>query len=627
VLISEVLKEKDSYRWVDPVISKTATVKEAIITTIDGGLSGMIVIDTATTTTSSTDDGDNSSNTVVVGLVTSRDLLRIMSSGFRDGVANDIILDTLTVGEFMTPISQVIYARPDETVGMCRTIMAKLGIKCLPVLSRHGGKVEGIVTARDMSDFGLSATDKGGKQSYLNDISERVGLKADTRMILTSRTNRNISNYNSTNTGTTGTTTSLLNAHLALEQHPLYINVGIGELPHPFKTANGQSGRNRRDINQVHYTDDVSLSEDAYFVTTVQFNDPDTERLPNTTGGSDSVITNKPLTYTYMGVADGVGSWREYGIDPRNFSHALMAECENVVIEAAHAYNSATDNNTPNNNTISSTFSNIFGNRSATINNTTNAIRRKVPILSPAEVMGQAYERVKEDNVIGSTTACIALFDGIRHQLHFSNLGDSGLIVLRHIDSDIAGSLKRDKTKPRLERESDMRVAFVSQQQLRSFNHPYQLGWTGKDIPENEITSFKHPNSACTTSVHVRRGDIVILATDGLFDNVDVEDIAKICLQWEEHNGFIRHGDATQRERRWEMGNSLAVLSMERITDLANELCTVARTNSVNTELDSPFAILAKENDVMWYVFFLYYCNLVCLCCCFFSFITFFLFF
>jgi hypothetical protein len=27
---------------------------------------------------------------------------------------------------------------------------------------------------------------------------------------------------------------------------------------------------------------------------------------------------------TYAGVADGVGSWRAYGVDPRDFSHKLM---------------------------------------------------------------------------------------------------------------------------------------------------------------------------------------------------------------------------------------------------------------------------------------------------------------
>ena len=80
----------------------------------------------------------------------------------------------------MTPINQVIYGRPDETIGQCRAIMAKLGIKCLPILS--GGRVEGILTGRDMADFYFDATDRGGKKNYLQDVSERVGLTSETSM-------------------------------------------------------------------------------------------------------------------------------------------------------------------------------------------------------------------------------------------------------------------------------------------------------------------------------------------------------------------------------------------------------------------------------------------------------------
>jgi CBS domain-containing protein len=61
----------------------------------------------------------------------SRDLLRILAKGLREDEPPATIMN-YKVGDFMTPISQVIYARPDETVGMCRTIMAKLGIKCIP---------------------------------------------------------------------------------------------------------------------------------------------------------------------------------------------------------------------------------------------------------------------------------------------------------------------------------------------------------------------------------------------------------------------------------------------------------------------------------------------------------------
>lgn len=205
-----MLNAKHSYRWVEPIVPRTATVHEAIRITIEGGLSGMMVL-------------DNYSSRKVVGLLTSRDLLRIMALGLQQGESHEAVLNRV-IGEYMTPISQVIYGRPEETVGMCRTIMAKLGIKCLPILSRDG-RVEGLITARDMSDFGLTAKDKGGKQSYLNDVSQRVGLSSNTSM---------------------AEPPQYLRAHLALEKSPLFINIGQSALPHPFKTALGTSGRSQR---------------------------------------------------------------------------------------------------------------------------------------------------------------------------------------------------------------------------------------------------------------------------------------------------------------------------------------------------------------------------------------------
>lgn len=213
VKISEVLGAKHAHRWVDPMIIHGATLKEAIETVIEGGLSGMMVVEI-----------DSDQHKKVLGLLTSRDLLRVMAAGIKDGDSNDDIMNRPIV-EFMTPISQVVFARPEETIGMCRTIMAKLGIKCLPVLSKEG-RVEGLITARDMSDFGLTAADRGGKKNYLNDISERVGLSTNTSM---------------------AEPPAFLHAHLALEQSqsPLFVNIGVAELPHPFKSEGGVS-RNQR---------------------------------------------------------------------------------------------------------------------------------------------------------------------------------------------------------------------------------------------------------------------------------------------------------------------------------------------------------------------------------------------
>ena len=311
-----------------------------------------------------------------------------------------------------------------------------------------------------------------------------------------------------------------------------------------------------KDFGPHEFSTDPTLSEDAYFVKTVSLPD---EKL------------NEIRDMTYVGVADGVGSWRSFNVDPRDFSHALMKECENVLEEASETAQR----------------------RKQDGEKTRRGIR-------PGEVLAQAYDRVKEKNIIGSSTACVAVFDNIRHQLHFSNLGDSGIIVLRHIDSDVAGALKRNRKTPRTERKSDLQAVFVSQQQLHSFNHPFQLGWTGDELKDGEKTSFQSARSACTTSIHVRRGDVIIMATDGLFDNVDIDEIASVALEWEQQNGFSRGGDIDGREQRWVSGSSLTDLSYEQIPTLAEVLVKKARENSLDSTTDSPFALLAKDNDIMW---------------------------
>jgi CBS domain-containing protein len=208
VLLSELLKTKHTYRWVDPVIKQNATIRETIVTAIEGGLSAMMVLDP--------------SNDHVVGLLTTRDMSRIMAMGIKEGEDSDHVMNR-TIGDYMTPITQVIYGRPDETIGIARTLMAKLRIKCLPILSKDG-KVEGLVTARDMEDFGMNAKERGGKRAYLTDVSERVGMNRNTSM---------------------AEPPTYLKAHLALKQQPLFMNIAQAALPHPFKTPTGTGGSRR----------------------------------------------------------------------------------------------------------------------------------------------------------------------------------------------------------------------------------------------------------------------------------------------------------------------------------------------------------------------------------------------
>jgi serine/threonine protein phosphatase PrpC len=93
--------------------------------------------------------------------------------------------------------------------------------------------------------------------------------------------------------------------------------------------------------------------------------------------------------------------------------------------------------------------------------------------------------------VEGATTACIVVLRD--DELRIANLGDSGVLVIRQGD-----------------------FVFRTEAQQRSFNVPYQLGLPERDSPD-EAQQF---------TVKLERGDIVILATDGMFDNLFDEDIA-----------------------------------------------------------------------------------------------------
>jgi serine/threonine protein phosphatase PrpC len=59
---------------------------------------------------------------------------------------------------------------------------------------------------------------------------------------------------------------------------------------------------------------------------------------------------------------------------------------------------------------------------------------------------------------------------------------------------------------------------FRSEEQQHSFNFPFQLGTSSRDSPK-DIQSF---------TVVVQEGDIVVLGSDGLFDNVFDDDIVDI---------------------------------------------------------------------------------------------------
>ncbi|CAM9444588.1 unnamed protein product, partial [Heterosigma akashiwo] len=76
-------------------------------------------------------------------------------------------------------------------------------------------------------------------------------------------------------------------------------------------------------------------------------------------------------------------------------------------------------------------------------------------------------------------------------------------------------------------------------QQFKSFNLPYQLGYDAACAEDGLETGcgagrFETPADADTTAYPVIPGDVIIIATDGLFDNVELDEICRIATGWEE---------------------------------------------------------------------------------------------
>jgi len=100
----------------------------------------------------------------------------------------------------------------------------------------------------------------------------------------------------------------------------------------------------------------------------------------------------------------------------------------------------------------------------------------------------------------------LASLDQSQGMMKTTNLGDSGYLILRPRSND-EGKAVLDKV-------------FRSKEQQRRFNHPYQCG-----------TNCDPPLDAYDTQHQMKKSDIVVMGSDGLFDNVFDEDMQPCLLK------------------------------------------------------------------------------------------------
>jgi len=123
--------------------------------------------------------------------------------------------------------------------------------------------------------------------------------------------------------------------------------------------------------------------------------------------------------------------------------------------------------------------------------------REKRGFVEPELALEYAYSALSAAQAIGSTTATTISIDTNSEPgftiMKGANVGDSGVTVVRQGGED---------GRPY--------VAYKTVPQMHYFNCPFQLGTTSPDTPD----------LATKLRVPLLTGDIVILASDGLYDNV-----------------------------------------------------------------------------------------------------------
>ena len=143
--------------------------------------------------------------------------------------------------------------------------------------------------------------------------------------------------------------------------------------------------------------------------------------------------------------------------------------------------------------------------------------KRYEPVLFPTYILQQAFNKV---NAVGSATALVAILN--KNELSIANIGDSGFLVIRF-------------------KNGEPFCPHKSKEQQHAFNIPFQLSQlpTQADLEilrrKGKLTEMsklkqvlKKKNNVCQDSpenaddynIELKEGDIVVSATDGVFDNL-----------------------------------------------------------------------------------------------------------
>ncbi|MCJ1445989.1 MAG: hypothetical protein MMC23_006494 [Stictis urceolatum] len=240
-----------------------------------------------------------------------------------------------------------------------------------------------------------------------------------------------------------------------------------------------------------------------------------------------------------FGVADGVGGWVDSGVDPADFSHGLCENMEEIATKVDKGHEMQ---------------------------------------LRPGDLLQRSYDRVVDDKTIpaGGSTACVAVGreDGT---LEVANLGDSGFVQLR-----------------------PNAVYYASESQTHAFNTPYQLSV----IPPEMLARSRafggeplhdFPKDSSVTHHSVKHGDVLVFASDGVWDNLSPADVLRLTSHYMTgFNGWrsTKEGSLLVSDEIKALTEDGGIQAQEKTIQslLAVAIAGEAKVASMDQRRDGPFA-------------------------------------
>lgn len=263
----------------------------------------------------------------------------------------------------------------------------------------------------------------------------------------------------------------------------------------------------------------------------------------------------------WIAVADGVGGWAKHGIDPSRFSVSLMRNLANVLVKSSSKVSTALD----------------------ALHRAYQGLLREA--LSPAENSKDG----NQDAPLGSSTACLVHLT--RDSLSAANLGDSGFMILRPTTTN-----NNDGSD-----NSTLELVASEPQQTR-FNCPVQLKMTPEgayhDITGSAGERFEMPIGRPShwfefprRRLTLQPGDLVIVASDGLWDNLHRHEIMALV-----NDGLVE--EPGNDEERGSIAAELALAAFEasieegdtKLEELARDKQNQEAPTSPYRNRNSPFS-------------------------------------